>query len=263
METVTNTSSVLDPAASSAETVTVVGQLYHRQRALGYVLASFVGSGLLTAALAWVLGPKEDVLWLPALLFFLLPFAISYWCRSAYIKPALLMFTPLGVFLQASDKQYQAAWADLAAYQVEFLLGNFIGDGYRLKLWDSQGNTEAFIFLEKKLLNDESDLRPDLALAYLCRYIGRHNRQAAYPITYRPTLLARKAGTILLTCLGLLLAVDLWLRWQHRNTKSIFTCLAAVTLALQVLGQKKQNDRYARYLQAWEAEGYDAASEAS
>lgn len=195
-----------------------------------------------------------------ALLLYLLPFAISYSCRKAYIKPALLMFTPLGMYLQASDKQYQAAWADLVAYQVEFLEGNFIGDGYRLKLWDIQGNTEAFIFLEKNLLNDESDLRPDLALAYLCRYIGRHNRQAAYSITYRPTLLARKAGTLLLTGMGVLLLVDLWLRWQHRTTKSIFTCLAAVTLALQVLGQKKRNERYTRYLQAWEAEGYNTTA---
>ena len=255
------------PATFPVATVTVAVRLFYRQRALGYLLGSFVGiGGLLFVGLLRVRGPQNLLAGLAAGLFWLVPFAISYLCRRAYIKPAQLSFTTQGVCLAARDTQYQVAWENLAAYQVEFSLQKLVGAGYWLKLREVQGHAVAFNLLERQLLAPESGLRPDSALAYLSRYIGWHNRQVAAagegePIVYRPSLLCRKTGTVLLTALGVLLVADLWLRWQHPAAKGTsWSVLAgALVTGLQVLGQKQQGDRYARYLLALQATGISPA----
>lgn len=240
------------PAASPVQTVTVAVRLFHKQRANFYLLAGFVGSGLLAVALPWVAGQAKYVFWLAGVLFFLLPFAIVFVCRASYIKPALLSFTPQGLCLEASDKHYQAAWADLVAYKVEFTLGKLVGDGYRLSLRDTQGHSVALNLLEHQLVNSTDGLRSDSALAYLCRYIGWHNRQVegdAEKIVLLPGLLSRKIG-VMLGGLGALLLVDFGIRWLHpAKTGSTVGLLAVMlVLMLQLLGQKKSDDRYAHYL---------------
>lgn len=204
--------------AASADTVTVSVRLLHRQRALCYSLANFAVMGVLVFGSAKYLGttdlPRdrssvEHIAVLLAVLFWLVPFATMYLSRQAYIKPAQFSFTTQGAGLEASDKQYQVAWADLAAYQVEFALTALVGSGYRLKLWDTQGQSVAFNLLERELLTDTPGIRTNAGLAYLCQYIGRYNRRAQQEqIVLRPTLLSRKPGVVLLAVVGILVLVD-------------------------------------------------------
>jgi hypothetical protein len=187
-----------------------------------------------------------------AVLFWLVPIATMYLSRHAYIKPAQFSFTAQGAWLEASDKQYQVVWADLAAYQVEFSLATLVGSGYRLKLWDTQGQSVAFNLLERELIDSTPEIRPDAGLAYLCRYIGKHNRQAEQEqIVLRPLLLSRKTGVVLLAVVGILALVDVALWVQNLATRNNQIGVLAVTiiLVLQALGKKQQNDRYYRYLQ--------------
>jgi hypothetical protein len=252
--------------ASPVKTVTVAVRLFQRQRALCYLLLGFILSSLVLVLLVWLAGTAQCVFWLAAMQFFLLPLVFNFWCRKAYIKPAQLSFTAQGVCLAASDTQVQVAWVDLATYQVEFSLNKLVGAGYRLKLREVQGHAVTVNLLENNLLLPESGLRPDSALAYLSRYIGWHNRQVAAggeapAIVYRPGLLCRKTGTVLFTILGILLLVDLLLRWQHPTAKgtSVGVLGGALTMGLQALGQKKQGDRYAHYLRELEATGISTA----
>jgi multisubunit Na+/H+ antiporter MnhG subunit len=259
-------SSPVGALASAAKTVTVSVRLFQRQRALVYLLLGFVLSALVLVALMWLAGPAQGVLVLAALQFFVLPFAVSFWGRAAYIKPAQCSFTAQGVCLQASDWQYQVAWQDVATYQVEFSLDKLIGAGYRLKLREVQGRTVQINLLESELLLPDSGLRPDSALAYLSRYIGWHNRAAAAagqgdPIVYRLSLLSRRTGTVLFSVLGVLLLADLWLRWQHPTTKGahVSVLFGALATGMQVLGQRQQEERYARYVLALQAPDRSAA----
>jgi hypothetical protein len=255
------------PATSPVATVTVATRLFYRQRALSYWLGSvFVTGALLCVGvtrLRWL--PINLVVGVAVVLLWSVPFAIGYLCRHAYLKPAHLSFTAQGVYLEASDTQVQVAWGDLATYQVEFSLNKLVGEGYRLKLREAQGHSVTVNLLERNLLLPESGLRPDSALAYLSRYIGWHDRQVAADegeqIVYRPGLLTRKMGTVLFTILGILLLVDLWLRWKHPTAKGTSVSVLGVALVtgLQALGQKKQGDRYARYLGELEATGISAA----
>lgn len=252
----------LAPTAPPAAALVAV-RLFHRQRALGYLLASFVGSGLLACALTQVPGNVSYLAYLGAVLFLALPLALNYAWRAAYIKPALLSLTPWGLCLEASDTHYQVAWADLATYQAEFMLGNLVGDGYRLKLWDAQGYSVVLNLLENNILPDSADgLRPNSALAYLARYIGWHNRLAAGnapKIVFRPTLLARKTGTVLLVGLGTLLLLGLGMHWLHPHDKGVTPALlaGAVVLPIKLLSIKERDDRYNRYLHNLE-EGIEA-----
>jgi hypothetical protein len=197
-----------------------------------------------------------------AVLFWLVPIATMYLSRHAYIKPAQLTFTTQGAWLEASDKQYQVAWVDLAAYQVEFSLNAVVGSGYRLKLWDTQGQSVALNLLERELIDSTPGIRTDAGLAYLCRYIGKHNRQAQQEqIVLRPLLLARKTGVVLLAIVGILALVDVALWVQNLATRNNQIGILAVTiiLVLQALGKKQQNERYDRYLQTLQEEGHDAS----
>jgi hypothetical protein len=252
--------------ASAAQTVSVSVRLFQRQRALVYLLLGFGLSTVVLVALVWLAGPAQGVLVLAALQFFVLPFAVSFWGRAAYIKPAHCSFTAQGVCLQANEWQYQVAWQHVATYQVEFSLGKLIGAGYRLKVREVQGRTVRINLLESELLLPDSGLRPDSALAYLSRYIGWHNRAAAAagqgePIVYRPSLLSRQPGTVLLSVLGVLLLVDLWLRWQHPTTKGahVSVLFGALATGMQVVGQRQQEERYARYVLALQAPDSSAA----
>jgi hypothetical protein len=257
--------------AASAETVTVSLRLLYRQRILCYSLASFTVMGVIvfgsakylgTNNLPWNRGSVEPIAVLLAVLFWLVPIAIAYISRHAYIKPAQFSFTAQGVWLEASDKQYQVVWADLAAYQVEFSLTALVGSGYRLKLWDTQGQSVVFNLLERELLTDTPGIRTDTGLAYLCQYIGRYNRQAQQEqIVLRPPLLSRKPGVVLLAVVGILVLVDVAFWVQNLATRNVHISVlaGAIVLVLQVLGQKKQNDRYARYLHALQEEGLGAS----
>lgn len=154
----------------------------------------------------------------------------------------------------------------MATYQVAFSLNKLIGAGYQLKLREVQGHPLTVNVLETELLVPDSGLRPDSALAYLSRYIGWHNQQVmaagqGEPIVYRPSLLCRQTGTVLLSLLGILLLVDLWIRWQHPTTKGahVGVLFGALATGMQVLGQRKQEQRYARYVLALQAPGSRAA----
>jgi hypothetical protein len=246
--------------ASPAKTVSVAARLFYKQRAVGYLVASFLGSSLLSLGILWVAGPTTYALLLAVLLFFLLPFILVYAWRASYIKPALLSFTPEGLYLEANEEHYQVAWADLVAFQVHFILGKMIGDGYRLKLQCATGQSIVFNLLEHQLVNPTNGVRPDSALAALCRYIGWHNRQATggtTQIALRPGLLARKTGVVLLAGLGALVAADLGFRMLHPaiSGETVGLLAGAVALALQVLGQKKNDDRYSRYLRTLQDQG--------
>jgi hypothetical protein len=257
--------------AASADTVTVSVRLLHRQRVLCYFLASVTVISVLVFGSARYLGANnlprnrssvDHIVVLLAVLFWLVPIATMYLSRHAYIKPAQFSFTAQGTWLEASDKQYQVAWADLAAYQVEFSLNAVVGSGYRLKLWDTQGQSVAFNVLERELIDSTPGIRPDAGLAYLCRHIGKYNRQAQQEqIVLRPPLLARKTGVVLVVVIGILALVDVVLWVQNLATGKVhLTVLAAmIVLVLQVLGQKQQNDRYTRYLQTLQEEGHDAS----
>ncbi|MGI4823395.1 MAG: hypothetical protein ACRYFV_19460 [Janthinobacterium lividum] len=190
-----------------------------------------------------------------------MPIVTMYLSRHAYVKPAQFSFTTQGAWLEASDKQYQVVWADLAAYQVEFSLATAVGSGYRLKLWDTQGQSVAFNVLEREIINSTPGIRPDAGLAYLCRYIGKYNRQAQQEqIVLRPPLLARKTGVVLVV-VGILALVDVVLWVQNLATRNNQIGVLAVTiiLVLQALGKKQQNDRYDRYLQTLQEEGHNAS----
>lgn len=245
---------------SPAETVIVAARLFYRRRAVGYLLASLLGSGLLSLGIIWVTGPTDWALLLAALLFFFLPFALVYVWRASYIKPALLSFTPEGLYLEASNEHHRVAWADLVAFQVQFMLGKLIGDGYRLKLQCTNGQRIVFNFLEYQLVNPAKGLRRDSALASLCQYTGWHNRQAGSEtnqIILRPGLLARRTGVVLLAGLGALVVADVGFRLLYPAAKgeTVGLLVGAVALALQVLGQKKNDDRYGRYLQTLQEQG--------
>lgn len=99
--------------------------------------------------------------------------------------------------------------------------------------------------LERELLVPGDGIRPDLALAYLCRYIGWHNGQAvgeAQEIVLLPTLLAGKTGVMMLA--------DLGLRWLHpvKAGSTVGVLILVIALALQLLGQKRNDDQYAHCL---------------
>lgn len=255
--------------ASPGNVTTVAVRLYQRQKALLYLLLGFGLSSGVFALVVWLAGTVQVVVWLAALQFFLLPLACGWWCKPAYIQPAQLTFTTQGVCLQARQTQLQVAWEDLATYQVEFSLAKLAGAGYQLKLRDVQGHCVTLNVLEEEVVLPEGGLRPDSALAYLSRYIGWYNRQVAAAgetalITYRPSLLTRQTGTVLFTAWGLLLLVDLWLRWQHPTAKgtSLSVLGGALVLGLQALGHRQQGQRYARYLRDLEAAGLCAADAA-
>jgi hypothetical protein len=257
--------------AASADTVTVSVRLLHRQRAICYFLASFAVMGVLVFGTAKYLGTTapplhrnsvDHIAVLLAVLFWLVPIVTMYLSRHAYIKPAQFSFTAQGAGLEASDKQYQVVWADLAAYQVEFNLTALVGSGYRLKLWDTQGQSVAFNVLERELIDSTPGIRTDAGLAYLCRYIGKHNRQAQQEqIVLRPTLLVRKTGVVLLAVVGILALVDvaLWVQNLATRNNQIGVLAGTIVLVLQALGKKQQNDRYDRYLQTLQEEGHDAS----
>ena len=236
----------------------MAARLFHKQRAVCYLLASFIGSSLLSLSLPWVAGPTKYVLLLAVLLFFLLPFAVVFLCRNAYIKSAEVSFTSHGLCVEATDEHYQVAWADLVAYRVQFVLGKLVGDGYRLTLREAQGHSVVLNLLEHQLVTSTDGVRADSALAYLCRYIGWHNQQAEEErIVLQPGLLARKAGVVLLAGLGVLVLVDIGIQVLRPASKgtSLGVLAGAVALGLQVLGQKKINDRYSHYLQDFQAAG--------
>jgi hypothetical protein len=257
--------------AASTDTVIVAVRLLHRQRLLGYFLASVTAISVLVFGSAKYLGANnlprdrssvDHIVMLLAVLFWLVPIATMYLSRHAYVKPAQFSFTTQGAWLEASDKQYQVVWADLAAYQVEFSLATAVGSGYRLKLWDTQGQSVAFNLLERELIDSTPGIRPDTGLAYLCRYIGKYNRQAKQEqIVLRPPLLARKTGVVLVVVIGILALVDVVLWVQNLATGKVHlkVLAAMVVLVLQVLGQKQQNDRYYRYLHTLQEEGHNAS----
>lgn len=243
-----------------AKTVIVAARLFYRQRAIGYLLASLLGSSLLSLGIIWVVGPTDWALLLAALLFFFLPFTLVYVWKASYIKPALLSFTPEGLYLEASNEHHQVAWADIVACQIQFMLGKLIGDGYRLKLQYTSGQYIVFNFLENQLVDPTKGLRRDSALASLCQYIGWHNRQVggkANQIVLWPGLLARKTGVALLAGLGALAVAGVGFRllYPAARGETVGLLVGAVALALQVLGQKKNDDRYGRYLQTLQEQG--------
>jgi hypothetical protein len=261
----------LPTLATSADTVAVSVRLLHRQRMLCYFLASFTVMGVIVFGTAKYLGTNnlprnrssvDHIVLILAVLFWLVPIVTMYLSRHAYVKPAQFSFTAQGAWLEASDKQYQVVWADLAAYQVEFSLATLVGSGYRLKLWDTQGQSVAFNVLEREIIDSTPGIRPDAGLAYLCRYIGKYNRQAQQEqIVLRPPLLARKTGLVLVVVIGILILVDVvfWVQNLATGKVHLKVLAAMVVLVLQVLGQKQQNDRYTRYLHTLQEEGHNAS----
>jgi hypothetical protein len=239
--------------ATLADTVTVSVRLLHRQRMLCYFLASFTVMGVIVFGTAKYLGTTapplhrnsvDHIAVLLTVLFWLVPIVTMYLSRHAYVKPAQFSFTAQEAWLEASDKQYHVVWADLAAYQVEFSLATLVGSGYRLKLWDTQGQSVAFNVLEREIIDSTPGIRPDAGLAYLCRYIGKYNRQAQQEqIVLRPPLLARKTGVVLVVVIGILALVDVVLWVQNLATGKVHLKVLAgmIVLVLHTLQEEGHN----------------------
>ena len=132
--------------------------------------------------------------------------------------------------------------------------------GYRLKIKTAQGQTVVLNLLEQHLINPNGGFRADSALAYLCRYIGWYNKRAqgnTEKIVPLPTIFDRKVGVLLMGVLGILLLVDFGLRVLHpfKSGETMGLLIISLVMAAQLLGQKKNNDRYKHFLQNLQDEG--------